>query len=138
MDDLFITSDAEVVLSDIAAALKVKYGAVTSRSGLQHDFLGIHWDFITPGEVTLSMKGYVNDILKKYTVVKRSKTPATDNLFIINNSSPILSKLKREEFHSAVMTLHYLAKRTRADILTAVSFCATRVLTPTEDDHRKL
>lgn len=36
------------------------------------------------------------------------------------------------------MTLHYLAKRTRADILTAVSFCATRVLSPTEDDHRKL
>jgi hypothetical protein len=124
VDDLFITSDAEGVLSDIAAALKLEYGAVDSRTELQHDFLGIHRDFITPGEATLSMKGYINDILKKYTDVKRSKTPATDNLFIINNSSPILSKLRREEFHSAIMTLHYLAKRTRADILTLSSTTA--------------
>ena len=36
------------------------------------------------------------------------------------------------------MTLHYLAKRTRPDILTAVSFCATRVLFPTEEDSKKL
>ena len=36
------------------------------------------------------------------------------------------------------MTLHYLAKRTRPDILTAVSFCATRVLNPTEEDERKV
>lgn len=36
------------------------------------------------------------------------------------------------------MTLHYLAKRTRPDILTAVSFCATRVLFQTEEDSKKL
>ena len=84
------------------------------------------------------MKDNINDILKKCTVVKRSKTPATDNLFITNDSSPILSKLRREEFRSAVMTLHYLTERTRADILTAASYCATRVLSPTEDDYRKL
>ena len=36
------------------------------------------------------------------------------------------------------MTLHYLAKRTRGDILTAVSFCATRVLNPTQEDERKV
>ena len=64
----------EGVLSDIAAVLKLKYGAVTSHTGLQHDFLGIHWDFITPGEVTLSMKDCVNDILKKSVVVTFSIT----------------------------------------------------------------
>ena len=32
------------------------------------------------------------------------------------------------------MTLHYLAKRVRPDILAAVSFCATRVLAPSEQD----
>ena len=36
------------------------------------------------------------------------------------------------------MILHYLAKRTRPDILTAVSFCATRVLSPTEEYDKKL
>ena len=47
-------------------------------------------------------------------------------------------KTNGESFHSCVMTLHYLAKRTRPDILTAVSFCATRVLSPTEEDAKKL
>jgi hypothetical protein len=36
------------------------------------------------------------------------------------------------------MELHYLAKRIRSDILTAVSFAATRVLCPDEDDLKKL
>lgn len=36
------------------------------------------------------------------------------------------------------MELHYLAKRIRADVLTAVSYCATRVLCPDEDDEKKL
>lgn len=36
------------------------------------------------------------------------------------------------------MTLHYLANRVRPDILTAVSFCATRVLAPTVEDQLKL
>jgi hypothetical protein len=36
------------------------------------------------------------------------------------------------------MTLHYLAKRTRSDILTAVSWCASRVLAPTVEDEPKV
>ena len=36
------------------------------------------------------------------------------------------------------MTLHYLAKRVRPDILAAVSFCATRVLSPSDQDQVKL
>ena len=37
-----------------------------------------------------------------------------------------------------MMTMHYLAKRVRPDILTAVSFCATKVLAPTVEDQSKL
>jgi hypothetical protein len=36
------------------------------------------------------------------------------------------------------MELHYLAKRIRNEIFTAVSYCATRVLCPDEDDEKKL
>lgn len=65
-------------------------------------------------------------------------TPATDNLFKSDPTSAELSKHRQEEFHSLVMTLHYLAKRTRGDILTAVSNCTTKVLTPTEEDWNTL
>jgi hypothetical protein len=61
-----------------------------------------------------------------------------DNLFTIDSTSPLLSKEQRELYQSCVMTLYYLAKRTQFDILTAISFCTTRVLHPTDEDLRKL
>ena len=79
--------------------------------------------------------GSLKDIVSKYNVIKKSKTPATDRLFI---NSPLLSNTKHEEYNSAVSTLHYLAKRIRPDILTAVSFCATRVLHPSVEDQSML
>lgn len=86
----------------------------------------------------LSMDGYVDNILEKHNVKTAAKTPATEKLFMSNPLSPILSKVKQEWFHSCVMELYYLAKRIRNEILTAVSYCATRVLCPDEDDDKKL
>ena len=138
VDDLFITSASESTLEDIGNALRRKYGELTTHKGKLHNYLGIQWDFNTRGQATLSMEGYVNEVIRKYGVHVRYKTPATDTLFSSDPDSPLLSQKKQELFHSAVMTLHYLAKRTRSDMLTAVSWCATRVLHPTEEDERKL
>ena len=122
----------------LTKALKTKYGAVTNTMGLEHNFLGIHWDFRTPEQATLSMDGYIKDVMRKYNVTKKASTPSSDNLFKSDPSSPKLSKRKQEEFHSLVMTLYHLAKRVRPDILTSVSCTASRVLNPTEEDERKL
>jgi hypothetical protein len=138
VDDLFITSKDEHVLIDISDTLKAKYGAVTNTIGKEHNFLGIHWDFRVAGQVSLSMDGYVNDIIKKYKVTKKCRTPATDRLFQTTVDSPLLTSDKSELFRSSVMTLYYLAKRTRPDILTAISYCATRISAPTAEDEKKL
>ena len=138
VDDLLLTSQSQDELHRVADALRSRYGGVTVKSGTQHDFLGINWDFRVPGEVSLRMEGYVSNILSKYNVSKHAKTPATDMLFHSNKDSPIISHEKQQLFHSCVMELHYLAKRVRQDILTAVSYCATRVLSPDEDDLKKL
>jgi Reverse transcriptase (RNA-dependent DNA polymerase) len=137
VDDLFITSKHEHVLTSIATTLKQKYSAVTSNMGLEHNFLGIHWDFRVPGQATLSMDGYIKDIIKKDNVTKKAATPATDNLFRSDPLSTELTKQKQEHFHSLVMTLQYLAKRVRPDIHTSVSWCASRVLNPTKGDENK-
>jgi hypothetical protein len=50
--------------------LRNKYGGVTSKKGLVHEYLGIEWDFSTPGQVSLSMEGYINDIFAKHKVEK--------------------------------------------------------------------
>ena len=138
VDDLMLTSKSKDTLVSIANALKKKYKEVTLKEGTEHDFLGIHWDFTARREVVLSMKGYVNNILEKYAVSKKAKTPATEMLFQTNSECEKLGDVKRQWFHSCVMELHYLAKRIRGDILTAVSYCATRVLGPDKDDEAKL
>ena len=138
VDDLFITSDSEKELDKIDKTLREKYGGVTSQKGRVHDYLGIRWDFTSEGQVLMSMEGYVKDIFAKYQNTKPRRTPANDHLFIVSDVSPQLSKAKQEMFHSLIMTLHYLAKRVRPDLLTAVSWCSSRVLAPTEEDEGKL
>ncbi len=68
VDDLLLTSSKQSDLELVANALRERYGGVTVRSGQEHNFLGINWDFRTPGEVSLSMEGYVSNILNKYDV----------------------------------------------------------------------
>ena len=70
--------------------------------------------------------------------VSTAKTPATDKLFVYNSGCTLLTKSKQAIFHLCVMELHYLGKRIRGDILCAVSYLATRILSPNEDDEKKL
>ena len=53
----------------------------------------------------------------KYAVSTLYESPASDDLFTVSEKSPELTKEKREMFHSFVMTLLYLAKRVRTDVL---------------------
>ena len=138
VDDLLITSTDKDTLSEVASRLKDKYGGITTKEGRVHDYLGIRWDFSTSKQVTLSMDGYVRELLTKFSHNKQFKTPAGHNLYDTDEHSAALGRDKREAFHSCVMTLHYLAKRVRPDILAAVSYCATRVLSPTLEDQSKL
>ena len=138
VDDLFLTSDSTDNLLAVAGVLQSKYDAVTYKLGLRHDFLGIHWNFSKFGEASLTMEGYIKEIISKYNVTKMCCTPATDRLFSTTVDSPLLTRESRDLFHSCVMTLYYLAKRIKPEILTAVSYCATRVLSPTVEDKGKL
>ena len=58
VDESFITSKVEDTLQTIADELGAKYPTVTVKTGLQHDFLGIHWDYGTKDQASLSMEGY--------------------------------------------------------------------------------
>ena len=50
----------------------------------------------------------------------------------------MLNNVEKAMFHTDVARLLYLAKRTRLDILTAVSFLCSRVREQNVDDLRKL
>jgi hypothetical protein len=85
------------------------------------------------------MDRYANEIVE---IAKSSagsaRTPAVSDLFFIDERSEDLSNDDKTYFHSMVAKILYLAKRTRPDLLTTVSFLASRVKSPTREDLNKL
>ena len=84
------------------------------------------------------MEKYVADLLAADQTSKTAATPATLELFSVDTNSPALDAKQKEEFHSRVAKLLYLAKRIRPDILCATNFLSTRVQCPTYEDLNKL
>jgi hypothetical protein len=95
-------------------------------------------DFSVPGQVAISMEGYVVDCLRMARSLGRATTPATLHLFEVDEDSPKLSSEDKTFFHSLVAKIYYLAKRVRPDLLTALSFLVTRTSAPTLQDYGKL
>jgi len=137
VDDLFITCKNKDAIDDLIALLESKFESVTSNHGTKHSYLGMVWDFDTDGQVKVSMEGYVEDLLKLAGTTSSVSTPAADELFKVRDA-PKLDKKTSESFHTLTAKLLYLAKRTRPDILLAVSFLTTRVSSPDTDDWSKL
>ena len=137
VDDLFITSVSRELINELKDHLTQKFKEVTFHEGTVHSYLGMTFDFSTPGEVAITQAGYINDILNDIHVKDTATTPATGDLYTIRNSL-LLSGVEKEDFHSLVARLLYLGKRTRPDILTAVSYLSTRVQAPTQYDSFKL
>ena len=97
------------------------------------------FDFSQEGKCRITMDGYMEDLMAVCEDIKgNAKTPASDDLFKINEDDELLNKGEREYFHSLTAKFLYLAKRVRPDILTAVSFLVKRVTQPTREDMRKL
>ena len=85
------------------------------------------------------MRKHISDALVGFNGTKKS-SPASNDLFNIGiEQDAVASKDDLSiDFHSLVAKLMYIAKRTRPDILTAISYLATRVQSPIGRDRTKL
>ena len=137
VDDLFIIDATSYLTEELVAHLKSEFDEVKLNSGSVHSYLGMSFNFSVGGTVRICMCHYILTLLAEYEVTGVAVTPAEDWLFDVRESAP-LSDEQRERFHSAVAKLLFLSKRTRPDILTAVSFLTTRVQKPDTDDLKKL
>jgi hypothetical protein len=86
----------------------------------------------------LDMIAYIEKCLEGRELGRKVGSPAADDLFEVPEDSESLSVEDAARFHSDVAKLLYLAKRTRGQILAAVSHLSGRVLAPTKDDEFKL
>jgi hypothetical protein len=138
VDDLLITSREEENLRFACDVLKENFNEVTIKYGEKHSYLAMNIE-VTEREVTIDMTGYIEKFINSGMEVSAgAKSPATDTFFDADDNSPLLDEKKSRKFHTDVAKLLYLAKRCRVDILTSISYLASRVKAPSESDNCKL
>jgi hypothetical protein len=134
VDDLFISSRSPSMIEHLCGGLKTRYG----EDGPVVGYLGMTFDLSSPGEARLTMHGYIQEVLKSSGVIGTAKTPATDGLFELRETSPKLTASQSKRFQRHVARIAYLAKRAKPECLPAVAFLSTRVTCCDEDDMDKL
>ena len=138
VDDLLITCGDKEEITAVITSLREKYGDIKTVQGPVFNYLGMTMNMVTDGECRVTMKGYVDDLMESTGTTGKARSPARDDLFETPVSAEPSRETVRQEFHQRVAKLLYLAKRTRPDCLTAVSFLATRVQKCTQSDCDKL
>jgi hypothetical protein len=113
---------------------------LAATTGMVHDYLGVTIDYSEKGKVKFTMYDYLEDILDEMPAYMKgtAPTPASDNLFDVDEDSPALNEKEYEFFHRTTARLLFGAKRARPDLQVAVAYLCTRVKSPTQSDYRKL
>jgi hypothetical protein len=137
VDDCMLTCTEERLLDEVVNKLIATFEGATVHRGVKHSYLGMEFDFSVVGEVSVSMSGYVDKILKEFEVTGTAETPASNTLFQVLEG-PVINAAQAKDFHTRSASLLYLGKRVRPDILTAVSFLTSRTQAPTEADWKRL
>jgi hypothetical protein len=139
VDDLKFTCARRDIIDSAIATLEARFDSkLKVTEGPVHLYLGMRWDYSVPGKCAVTMSGYTADVVAHSHVTGRIGSPAADHLFTVRDDAPALDADQREEFHTLVAKMLYLAKRVRPDILLPIAFLATRVQKPDEDDRSKL
>jgi hypothetical protein len=134
VDDMFLASPNKEARSWFENQMKKKFDLVS-----QHDtvsYLGMSISK-TNRLITVNQKGYIDSMATKFRVnmdIVPSSPTGTNFLDTNSTSSP----MDTSKYLSLVMSLMYLARFTRADILMPVTYLATKSANPTQDDYNKL
>lgn len=149
VDDLKESHLDEAVVTDVINSINKRYGEIMPISisrGKVHDYLGMVFDYSTPGEVMIHMYQYISELIASAPEVYKtgigSATPAPTNLYEIRDpeseDSKPLNDEERNEYHTLTAQCLYLSKRARPDLQTSIAFHCTRVRNADKDDQKKL
>ena len=138
VDDFKIMSTDIQALDFVEDIMRKAFKKITVKNELQHDFLGMHFDYSEEGFVHITQPKFISEIIEMAKVKRESENPAIPNLFYVNENSPILKENERKQFHTLICKAQYLANRTRPDILPVAHFLSRRVNRLTEEDKDKM
>ena len=140
VDDCKISHKDPKVVDWLIAEIEKRHDKMTVTRGKKHVFVGMTIEFLGEGKVLIMLGDYLQECIdvSGIDVSEGAKTPATKNLFNVDESSPLLCKMKHDLFHHIVAKLLFVAKRARIDLALTIAFLCTRVSKSTEEDWGKL
>jgi hypothetical protein len=104
----------------------IKSAPVQATRGKFHEYLGMKLDYGQEKIITISIVDYVKAMVNDFPEgTSKSKYPWNENLFKVDDQTPLLSKEKRELFHTFVAKGLFLCKHARPAIQPAIAFLAT-------------
>jgi hypothetical protein len=114
VDDLKVSHRNPAIVTKMADWLKATYerlfddgsGKMQISRGKIHEYLGMTLDYSTPGQVSIIMIKYIEEILQLYSEHDNNnstaKTPAAEHLFKVNEEAPSLTQDQATIFHNFV------------------------------------
>jgi hypothetical protein len=141
------TTNAKHLRNDLVQKLESEYSEIKKTAmDSQHNisYLGMNIcrkteacaDGVRRSGLTITMPNYIEECLVDGNTRGSAPTPATQELFSIDESLPASGD--KRAFLAKVMKLMYLARKCRPDILLPCAFLATRAPAPTQEDWNKL
>jgi hypothetical protein len=137
VDDVIIIGNDEEGKNQIKAAFKSKLGVSKfDKNKLSYLKMAINHDPIK-GICSVSQAKYIETLLISNNIGNSvAVTPSTKDFF--EGEDEPEAPDDKDQFRSTVMSLMYVAKRTRPDILKEVVFLSRKVSRPSLQDHFKL
>ena len=138
VDDLFVIFSCSRLGNELEKQLRRKYNTIKVQEGRSVSYVGMY--FTRNDNYTVSAKkiGYVEGLLRRYNDSIDNKvvvTPSDTLLFTDDgNGEPV----NQTWFSSLLMSLMYIALRTRPDIIKEVAYLSTHMQNPTKNDVPKL
>ena len=101
-------------------------------------YLGMVIDCTSLGDVTVNQSGYLSTLLQKYGSENLKKTPSSPAIVETFTEVDVDAEVcDQKKYLSLIMSLMFIARFTRPDVLFLVSFLATRCKSPFVSDWRK-
>jgi len=90
VDDLKISCADHRGVDDVIGELKRVYGNLNVHQEDVIDYLGMDFDYSLPGVVKISMTAMVDQVIEELQVNEKVRTPAANDLFQVDEKSPLL------------------------------------------------
>jgi hypothetical protein len=141
VDDNKLSHVESNVVTEILDKVKDHFGELVISRGDEHTLLGMHIKLNREKkQVEIEMIDQLKEAIELFgeDVDERVTSPATKNLFVVDEKSEQLNDAKSEIFHSVVAKLLFIMKRSRPDLEPTISFLMKRVSKSDVDDWKKL